>query len=289
MLDELEVVDRPMGRERDRAALARAPEPVPRRRPESRRPAAIEGRGGPDSWESPGRLARQRTLRRASRHPAIGIACHATLDRPRKDGNFMGDAIAGGRERRVEEDQGYGRNSREEARGPRHRAADAGGAGRQLCAVRAHRQFHGGVRPALPRRRRQAGRQGPARRRRLDRGRPEGGARLRDQSAGADQGRARRSRQDRARGAARRLHQFGARLHRRPEGDERRLRPDGRGVRRQGPPCPHHGRRRRRCRSMPRSRSRPRSRCPDASPSHDARLADRAPDRPSRPARRRPA
>ena len=33
-------------------------------------------------------------------------------------------------------------------------------------------------------------------------------------------------------------------LPRRPEGDERRLRPDGRGVRRQGPPRPHHRRRR---------------------------------------------
>ena len=67
----------------------------------------------------------------------------------------------------------------------------------------------------LFRRRRQARGQGPARRRGLDRGRPEGGARLRHQRAGPAQGRARRSRQGGARGAARRLHQFGARLHRR--------------------------------------------------------------------------
>ena len=73
----------------------------------------------------------------------------------------------------------------------------AGGAGRQLCAVRAHRQFAGGFRPALPRCRRQAGGQGQARRRRLGRGRPEGGARLRDQRARPAQGRARRSRQGR--------------------------------------------------------------------------------------------
>ena len=56
--------------------------------------------------------------------------------------------------------------------------------------------------------RRQARRQGQARRRRIGRGRPKSGARLRDQPAGAGQGRARRSRQGRAGGAARRLHQF---------------------------------------------------------------------------------
>ncbi len=88
-----------------------------------------------------------------------------------------------------------------------------------------------------------------------------------------------------ARGAARRLHQFGAGLHRRPEGDERRLRPDGRRVRRQGPPCAHH-RRRRGAAARRRGRGRSaRSRWPD--PGHHARLADRAADRPSRPARRR--
>ena len=81
-----------------------------------------------------------------------------------------------------------------------------------------------------------------------------------------------------------RLHQFRAGLRRWPQGDERRLRPDGRGVRRQGPACAHHCRRfgasARRC-----GRGRGGVRSSLIRPY--ARLADRAPDRPSRPPRRR--
>ncbi len=79
---------------------------------------------------------------------------------------------------------------------------------------------------------------------RIDRGRPKGGARLRHQPAGAGEGGARRPRQADPGGSPGRLHQFGADLPRRTEGDERRLRSHGRGARRQGPSCPHHGRRR---------------------------------------------
>ena len=76
-------------------------------------------------------------------------------------------------------------------------------------------------------------------------------------------------------------------FRRRPEGDERRLRPDGRGLRRQGPPRPHHGRRRgAAARRRGRGRRRVRS-APEPSRDGHARLADRAADRPSRPARRR--
>ena len=50
-------------------------------------------------------------------------------------------------------------------------------------------------------------------------------------------------------------------LPRNPQGDERRLRPDGDGVRRQGPARPHHHRRLRCCRWMPPSRSKACSRC----------------------------
>ena len=111
----------------------------------------------------------------------------------------------------------------------------------------------------------------------------EGCAGLRHQHPGAAQGGARRSRQDRARGAARRLHQFGTRLCRRPQGHERRLRPDGRSVRRQGPPRPHHHRRR--CPADGRcGRGRSRLRGGLRRSAH-ARLADRAPDRPPRPPR----
>ena len=108
-----------------------------------------------------------------------------------------------------------GRDSGKKIERARHRAARAGRSGRQLRPVRAHRQSAHGFRPDLPRRRRQARRQGTARRRRFDRGRAKGGARLRGQSAGPGQGRARRSRQGFARGAARRLREFGAGLPRR--------------------------------------------------------------------------
>ena len=72
-----------------------------------------------------------------------------------------------------------------------------------------------------------------------------------------------------------------------PKVHERRLRPDGRGVRRQGPACPHHRRRRGAAARMPRSRSRASSRSPDRR-LRDARprLADRAAGRAPRPARR---
>ena len=79
-------------------------------------------------------------------------------------------------------------------------------------------------------------------------------------------------------------------LSRRAEGAERRLRPDGRGVRRQGPPRPHH---RRRCFASRRRGGRGRrdirglvSRA--MHPGARARLADGAASGPSRPARPRP-
>src|SRR5262249_12969574 len=96
--------------------------------------------------------------------------------------------------------------------------------------------------PAVLRRWRPAGGARPARRRRVDRGRPEGRARLRHQRIVPDQGRARRPRQGGARRAARWFHQLGRRLSRRTQGDERRLRPDGHRIRRQGPARAHHGR-----------------------------------------------
>ena len=106
-------------------------------------------------------------------------------------------------------------NGRKEACGSGDQSRHAGGAGGELRRLRAHRQPAGGLRPALLRRRGQAGRGRQARRRGLDRGRAEGGARLRHQPAGADQGRARRPRQGAARGAARRLHQCDAGFPRR--------------------------------------------------------------------------
>ena len=59
-----------------------------------------------------------------------------------------------------------------------------------------------------------------------------------------------------ARGAARRLHQLGSGLCRRSQGDERRIRPDGHRLCRQGPSRAHVPSGSPRCRWMPRSRSR---------------------------------
>src|SRR5271154_5725322 len=109
-----------------------------------------------------------------------------------------------------------------------------GRAGCQLRSVRAHRQSADGVGPNLLRWRGQARRQRATRRWRIDGGWPKSGARLRHQSARASQGRTWRPRQGGARGAARRFREFGFPLYLAPEGDERRLRPNGRGIRRQG-------------------------------------------------------
>ena len=149
-----------------------------------------------------------------------------------------------------------------------------------FVVVRQHRLR---LRPDQPRRRRADHRQ--ARRRHRRRRRRRRGAHLR---AGADRpapgGLRRRPRPGGAGGEAHRLRQLGARLHRPAEGDQRRLGPDGRGLRRARAATPARRSASPRCRSGSRSRSKVSSRSPEL-PARLPRRADRPP-RPARPRRR---
>ena len=120
--------------------------------------------------------------------------------------------------------------------------ADTGKPDRQLCPVRPQRKYARSLGSALLWHRRHSGRKRAAGRSRLDRGGTKGRARLCGQPAGAAQERARRPRQSFARHTFRWFHQFGTRLYRRPQGDERRIRPHGRGIRGQGPTRTKYGR-----------------------------------------------
>ena len=82
-----------------------------------------------------------------------------------------------------------------------------------------------------------------------------GGAAVRHQRARAAAERARRISTASCAASARRLHQRGAHLRAARPGDERRVRPDGRGVGRQGPPRALDDRRRRTAARCRRSRS----------------------------------
>ncbi|CAA9262128.1 MAG: RidA/YER057c/UK114 superfamily, group 1, partial [uncultured Craurococcus sp.] len=144
-----------------------------------------------------------------------------------------------------------GRTHRSPPRRTRHRPASAGGAHRQLRALQRERQTRGRLRPD-PAARGEDRLFRQARRRGVDGGWRGRGQALLRQPAGAAEGRGgRRPRPRRPRPPPRRLHRRGAGLHPACGGDERRLRPRRRGLRRCRAACPQHHRRAflaRRCR-----------------------------------------
>ena len=146
-----------------------------------------------------------------------------------------------------------------------HHAADADGADGELRAVRGDRHLVvvSGQVPAQDGKIAITGKVGGGVT--VEQGQRGGAAVLPQRAGPAPRGLRRRSRPGAAGGPPGRLHRLAARLHPACAGDERRLRPGGRHVRRGRAACAHHDRRARPCRATRRSRSRACSRSAERS------------------------